>query len=666
MEDTIRKLNDAFSGSCPSGVPQDVATELQSIMRLHSMSAQDLSYKWDAYCLKMGAEETTLNLDTVRGLKRDVQDTLERESRGKSHMRGADKRSTILATPRAANTRDVFGMLDDFVPSPHDRATNGTTASAGKRKAAFGTPSTSKTGRVEKNITSPADPHTPLRLSNGDLVALQPTPFSERQNSGELLETINNHLQMPQIPIAPYPVERIKPTANTDMKKFAYKPMSMHSNEASEVLDNMIDEFMAIILKHHALDDTAFGSAANQSTKEIIAVGRIASDSLEGKLNTASLVLETSRRKGAGLRVPLKVDSLPSVQFFPGQIVALRGINASREYFTVFEVLSTPLLPPAASPPAIIQSINDRLGGSDAERALNILIASGPFTADDNLDFEPLRTLCAKAADEYADALILTGPFLDLEHPLIASGDFDLPDVKGLNPDNATLSSLFQCYITPLLKQLVSAVPSICIILVPSVRDAISKHVSFPQERLPKQELDLFQTKQVRTVPNPVTLSLNESVFGICSHDVLYELRQEEVLAGKPSEGGLLTRLSRYLIEQRHFLPVFPTTARENLPKSGVEGGLATGAMLDISYLKLGEWWNVRPDVLITPSILPPFVKVVEGVLVINPGTLSKRKGAGSYAQMALHPRILTDEEMNVKQVGHKIYDRARVDVVRI
>ncbi|OJD14657.1 hypothetical protein AJ78_05010 [Emergomyces pasteurianus Ep9510] len=665
MEDIVSELNDAFSGSCP-GVPQDVATELQSIMRLHSMSAQDLSYKWDAYCLKMGAEETTLNLDTVRLLKRDVQDTLERESRTKSHMRGADKRSTSSATPRAANTRDVFGMLDDFVPSPHDRAANGTNGSAGKRKAAFGTPSTSKIGRVEKSIRSPGDSQTPLRPSNGDLVAFQPTPFSERQNSGQVLETINNHLPMPQLPVAPYPVERIKPTANTDMKKFAYKPMAMHSNEASEVLDNMIDEFMAIIQKHHGLDDTAFGSAANQSTKEIIAVGRIASDSLEGKLNTASLVLETSRRNGAGLRVPLKVDSLPSVQFFPGQIVALRGINASREYFTVFEVLSTPLLPPAATSPAIIQSINERLGGNDAERALNILIASGPFTADDNLDFEPLRTLCAKAADEYADALILTGPFLDLEHPLIATGDFDLPDVKGLNPDNATLSSLFQCYITPLLKQLASAVPGICIFLIPSVRDAISKHVSFPQEMLHKKELDLIQTRQVRTVPNPVTLSLNESVFGMCSHDILYELRQEEVLGGKPSEGGLLARLPRYLIEQRHFLPVFPTTARQNLPKSGVEGGLATGAMVDISYLKLGEWGNVRPDVLITPSILPPFIKVVEGVLVINPGTLSKRKGAGSYAQMALHPRTLTEEEMNMKQVGHKIYDRARVDVIRI
>ncbi|KAK2779993.1 DNA-directed DNA polymerase alpha subunit pol12 [Onygenales sp. PD_12] len=660
MGDTLSELNEAFSGSCPSGIPQDVAAELQSILRLHSMSPQDLSYKWDAYCLKMGTEDMTLNLNTARDLKRDVQDALAQENRGKNHMRNADKRTTVAATPRAAaNSRDVFGMLDDLVPSPL-----GANGSASKRKAPFGTPSTSKTGRGEKSMGSPADFKSPHRPVNGDATGAQPTPFSERQNSGQVMETINPHLSMPHAPIAPFAEARIKPTANTDLKKFAYRPMAMHLNEASEVLDDRIDEFMAIIQKHHNLEDTAFGSAANQSTKEIIAVGRIASDSLEGKLNTASLVLETSRRMGAGLRVPLKVDSLPSVNFFPGQIVALRGINASGEYFSVLEVLSVPLLPPAASPPTTLQSINDRLGGADSEQPLNIVIASGPYTTDDNLDFEALKALCEKAADEYVDSLVLTGPFLDLEHPLIASGDFDLPDVKGLDPDTATLSTLFRHRISTPLHRLASRVPSISIFLVPSVRDSASKHVSWPQEMLMKKELGL--PKQARMIPNPVTISLNETVFGICSHDVLYELRREEVLGGRPAESSLLTRLPRYLIEQRHFFPVFPPTNRENLPKSGVEGGLATGAMLDVSYLKLGEWWNVRPDVLITPSMLPPFVKVVEGVLVINPGTLSKRKAAGSFAQMALHPRKLTEEELNAKQLGHNIYDRARVDVIRI
>lgn len=382
--------------------------------------------------------------------------------------------------------------------------------------------------------------------------------------------------------------------------------MSMRLNEASEILDDRIDEFTDLFEKQYP--DVTFGSAATQSTSEIVAVGRIASDSLEGKLNVASLVLETSRRTGAGLRVPLKVDSLSSVQLFPGQIVALRGINASGEYFSVKEVLSLPLLPTAASSPATLDTINERLGGVDVDQPLNVFFAAGPYTADDNLEFEPLQELCKKAADEYADSLLLLGPFIDLEHPLVATGDFDVPDIPGLDPDTATLTALFRHCVSKPLQQLCAAVPSITIMLVPSVRDAISKHVSWPQEQLPKKELGL--PKQVRIVSNPVTLSLNEVVVGMSSHDVLYELRKEEVLGGRPAEANLLTRLPKYLIEQRHFSPMFPPSSRDTLPRSGAPGSLPVGAMVDISYLKLGDWWNVRPDILITPSMLPPFIKV--------------------------------------------------------
>jgi DNA polymerase alpha subunit B len=209
----------------------------------------------------------------------------------------------------------------------------------------------------------------------------------------------------------------------------------MKSSEASEILDDRIDEFMLLVQEHHKLDDSAFGSAASQSINEIVAVGRIASDSTQGKLNASSLVLETSRRMGGGLRIPLKVESIPGFQFFPGQIVALRGINASGEDFRVSEILEVPLLKSAASPPSALEAHIQRLrGGSDAMDSdstpapLNILIGAGPYSADDNLDFEPLHALCSQAADNYADALILVGPFIDIDHPLIASGDFDLPE----------------------------------------------------------------------------------------------------------------------------------------------------------------------------------------------------------------------------------------------
>lgn len=60
--------------------------------------------------MKMGSEQTKLDLNTARAFKKDIQEMLERESRGKAHVRSVDKRGAF-ATPRsAAKSDDLFGM----------------------------------------------------------------------------------------------------------------------------------------------------------------------------------------------------------------------------------------------------------------------------------------------------------------------------------------------------------------------------------------------------------------------------------------------------------------------------------------------------------------------------------------------------------------------------
>lgn len=435
---------------------------------------------------------------------------------------------------------------------------------------------------------------------NGEAHPIRSVPFSERQNPGEVVNQLNGHLAVAEAPISPFSEPRVRLIANTDVKKFSYKPMAMRLSESSEALDERIDEFLAIIQKHHGLEDSAFGNAAGQNTNEIIAVGRIACDTAESKLNVASLVLETSRRMGAGIRVPLNIDALSSYHFFPGQMVALKGTNATGNYFTVSDIIQIPQLPMPVSTPQSIEAFNEKIEG----QPLNIMFASGPYTADDNLEFEPLHTLCEKAVTNMADALILTGPFLDIEHPLLAAGDINLPESKPADLE-ATMSTLFKMWISKPLQKLCSAIPSLTVVLVPSVRDAISKHVSWPQEQIQRKDLNL--PKQVRMLPNPSFLSLNENVVAISSQDILYELSREQVSGGNV-RGDLMSRLPRFLIDQRHFYPLFPPTSRDNLPKGSLR---PAGACLDIGYLKLGEWMNVKPDILVTPSALTPSVKVV-------------------------------------------------------
>ena len=54
------------------------------------------------------------------------------------------------------------------------------------------------------------------------------------------------------------------------------------------------------------------------------------------------------------------------------------------------------------------------------------------------------------------------------------------------------------------------------------------------------------------------------------------------------------------------------------------------------SYLALS--FPFPKTVLLLPSKLTPFVKDVGGALCINPGTLTKGGGGGTYAMLNIHP----------------------------
>ena len=75
---SLVELNERFA--LPNNELQpDVAGELQSIMRLHSLSEQELFFKWEAYSIKMGGENVRMDYKTARDFKKDLQDNLERE-----------------------------------------------------------------------------------------------------------------------------------------------------------------------------------------------------------------------------------------------------------------------------------------------------------------------------------------------------------------------------------------------------------------------------------------------------------------------------------------------------------------------------------------------------------------------------------------------------------
>lgn len=108
-DDTVAELNDRF-GNGVQDLQPDVVAELESIMRLHELSVQDLFYKWESYCIKMDMDEQKAEVATLRAFKQDLQDALERSHRTQAVSK-PEKR--FGATPRTATKgADVFGMLD--------------------------------------------------------------------------------------------------------------------------------------------------------------------------------------------------------------------------------------------------------------------------------------------------------------------------------------------------------------------------------------------------------------------------------------------------------------------------------------------------------------------------------------------------------------------------
>jgi DNA polymerase alpha subunit B len=147
-----------------------IIAELQSILRIHNVPAEDLSFKWESYCLKMGSEDTHLDLKTVQDFKKDLHENLERESRSKASKAGERRTG---ATPRAGLGGDVFDMYGAgaatcshrlrshrLVPNtPTSIATRPHVGSSLKRKSAFETPG-SKASRIHPG-SSPLGGITP-------------------------------------------------------------------------------------------------------------------------------------------------------------------------------------------------------------------------------------------------------------------------------------------------------------------------------------------------------------------------------------------------------------------------------------------------------------------------------------------------------------------------
>jgi DNA polymerase alpha subunit B len=165
-------------------------------------------------------------------------------------------------------------------------------------------------------------------------------------------------------------------------------------------------------------------------------------------------------------------------------------------------------------------------------RGRSYVVAAGPFTTTEDLSYEPLAALLEYCTAHRPDVLILVGPFVDAEHPLVRDGTLD-----------ETFEEVYASRVGAQVAEFAEREGvSTRVLLVPSTRDAHHDPV-LPQPPLPA-------CAGAATLANPAVFACDEVVVGCCAADWLMACTKEEV-SKAAGQVDRLPALASHLITQR-------------------------------------------------------------------------------------------------------------------
>jgi hypothetical protein len=334
--------------------------------------------------------------------------------------------------------------------------------------------------------------------------------------------------------------------------------------------------------------------------RNVLLCGRIVCEAESGKINLKSLMLEGTN----GIRVKLDTDGLKDVKvsLFPGQFVIVEGISFGSNRVRAERIYTGASQPTPA-----------REDGKD----FTMWVASGPYTASTDLKFEYLDAMLAEVKRENPEFLMLLGPFVDANHPLIVTGrpSLQLVDASGTAHTMTDLGfeDVFGFFLQRILTGLKDARTKV--ILVPCTDDVIHPIAAFPQPSV-KIDDDLNDPRFI-SLPNPATVKIGGVTFGLAHIDTLFDFQEE----GAPAVGfearENMPRLLSHMLMQRSYYPIVPPSA---------------DSLVDVSARE--HFSLPAVDVLLTPSRLQAFAYDVDGVLCVNPGRSNTMKTKMTIAKM--------------------------------
>lgn len=662
----------------------EIISGLKNLAKLYAISIEDLYIKWEQFSMQKVNDVNGVSVRNLDLFKQFLQSEMEKRANTSvnnlsSNSNNNSNQSSTIKRPkniRALNTgSSLFGFSTPKTPTLNK-----------KRKLGVND-DVSTTSDTSIKLEFHPDELKPATNSNGGNSSMNIKSESNRDSSlprkayspseiGKIIDSLNpENLEISK----GYTIlENDKIDADvkiqlcSDPSEFKFRTMRQNLVESSDVLDEQIELFTKTIKKHYNITDGDFGDPSIQSQANIYAVGRIVPDSpqADGFLNPESLSLETSRMNGIGRRIRLNLQNIDEISLFCGQIIALKGKNANGDYFLVDELLDIPY---PDSPLSTSEELIE-YGESMSNSSTKVIVTSGPYMPDNSFDLTYLSNFVYRINNDIKPhVLIMSGPFIDVTNPMVLNGT--IPNLNNIKVQPRTLNELFTKLITPILKKIN---PLIEVILIPSTRDAISNHASYPQASFDRKSLQL--PRNFKCFTNPSTFQVNEAFIG-CSNVDIFKDMKEITKGGKTSMRNRFDRISEHILQQRRYYPQFPGAIKKitlQNPNSKDPKGRdskiykhISGADLEVDYLGLTEFvGNISPDIIIIPSEMHPFARVVKNVVFINPSKFIKPKGSnGTYIQMSLEcPNVydgrLTEVTGDEKLYLHNIWKRSRIDVI--
>jgi hypothetical protein len=332
-------------------------------------------------------------------------------------------------------------------------------------------------------------------------------------------------------------------------------------------------------------------------------IGRVCCDSSDRQ----ELQLESSD----GSRVKLELRSVENeYSLFPGQIVKCVGANPTGYCFVAKEIDCYYFKQQ--------QQIKQQQIKEEVQKT-EMLLFSGPFTANDDLMYEPLDDVLHEASSKSPSIVLLMGPFVSDEN------------INHALTSNITYKQAFEQIVMKKVEAFAKQYPNKHVVLVPSVKDAFHRYCAFPQPPF----FETSKCKNVHFVANPSAFEVNGIRVAVSTCDILKHLSGfERGGKGKTTteqqqqqQTDRMTRLCSHMVGQMSMYPLFPPH-----PDAKFESHDATVP------LRVGMDERV-PDLIVLTSDLAAggWKNALSGnkTMFVNPGKVCRGVNAGTFCKIS-------------------------------